>query len=64
MVSAIDERVEQYRREAAAARNRADSNPANRDAFVRVAENWEALAREVERLSGNFRNDGNESPLA
>lgn len=57
MVSAIDERVEQYRREAAAARNRAASNPANRDAFVRVAENWEALASEVERLSMSFRNN-------
>lgn len=57
MVSAIDERIDQYRREAAAARNRAAGNPANRDAFVRVAENWEALASEVERLGGKFRNN-------
>lgn len=57
MVSAIDERIDQYRREAAAARNRAASNPANRDAFARVAENWEALASEVERLGRSFRNN-------
>jgi hypothetical protein len=61
MVSAIDERIEQYRREAAAARNRAASNPASGDGFVRVAESWEALADEVERLGRSFRNDGNES---
>lgn len=60
MVSAIDKRVEEYRREAAAARIRAASNPANRNEFLHVAENWEALAREVERLDNGFR-QGNET---
>lgn len=60
MVSAIDPRVEEYRREAAAARIRAASNPANRNEFLHVAENWEALAREVERLGQPFR-QGNAS---
>jgi hypothetical protein len=60
MVSAIDRRVEEYRREAAAARIRAANDPAHRKEFLHVAENWEALAREIERLGGVFR-QGNEA---
>ena len=59
MVSAIDDRVGEYRREAEAARIRAASSPANRSEFLAVAENWEALAREVERLDDGLRR-GNE----
>jgi len=55
MISAIDKRVDEYRREAAVARVRAAGDPHNRTEFLHVAENWEALAREVERLAENFR---------
>lgn len=60
MVLAIDDRVEQYRRAAEDARMRADGNPANRDAFLHVAKDWEALAREVERLVAK-QNEGSEA---
>ena len=60
MVMAIDKRVEEYRREAEDARNRAARNPSHRNEFLHVAENWEALAREVERL-GDSPRQGNES---
>ncbi len=60
MVSANDSRVDEYRREAVAARIRAASDPVNRREFLQVAENWEALAREVERLDG-VSHQGNEA---
>lgn len=57
MVPAVDERVEEYRREAGAARIRGASNPANRNEFQHVAEHWDTLAREVERLRQVFRQE-------
>lgn len=63
MVPAIDSRVEEYRREAVVARMRAASDPVNRSEFLHVAENWEALAREVERLDDVFRQGNEAAPI-
>ena|SRR5665213_2750315 len=60
--SRLDGRIEEYRGEAARARQRAANSPASRDAFLRIAEDWEALAREVQHVVRALRDDDHPRP--
>jgi hypothetical protein len=55
--SVIDRRIEHFRYEAAKARLRAASSPEHREAFLTIAADWEALAREAQHLVLTSRRD-------
>jgi hypothetical protein len=52
-----DTRIEQFRREAAKARLKAATDSEFREAFLNIAADWEALAREVRHLASTSRKD-------
>jgi hypothetical protein len=52
-----DRRIEEFRREAAKARLRAATDSEFREAFLTIAADWEALARQVQHLASTSRKD-------